>query len=296
MAQSRHKRPNSSWQHASSWMHLRRFAPIVGPLAALAIVATGSAGVPDDDRASAASQSYDSVKYDRTEANTQVSRGSPQGRAPLSARSTPTLKPAKPKPAKPPKAVGKRFVTTDLNIRTTPSETAKVVNVLSTGSRVAITAKSKGQWAELAYKGKSRWVKAEYLAKNKPKPEEKKAGGISGAPCKSGSEVEEGLQPDAVKVHRAVCANFPDVSSYGGMRTDGEHGDGQALDIMVSGDALGDEIADWVRANAGKLGVTEVIWSQQIWTTQRGSEGWRSMEDRGSPTANHMDHVHVTVG
>jgi hypothetical protein len=38
-----------------------------------------------------------------------------------------------------------------------------------------------------------------------------------------------------------------------------------------------------------------VIWSQQIWTVDRGSEGWRYMEDRGSTTANHYDHVHVTV-
>jgi hypothetical protein len=28
---------------------------------------------------------------------------------------------------------------------------------------------------------------------------------------------------------------------------------------------------------------------------QRSSEGWRWMEDRGSTTANHYDHVHVTV-
>jgi hypothetical protein len=39
----------------------------------------------------------------------------------------------------------------------------------------------------------------------------------------------------------------------------------------------------------------EVIYHQQIWTVQRSSEGWRSMSDRGSPTANHMDHVHVSV-
>jgi hypothetical protein len=41
--------------------------------------------------------------------------------------------------------------------------------------------------------------------------------------------------------------------------------------------------------------VTEVIWARRIWTVQRNSDGWRSMEDRGSATANHFDHVHVTV-
>ena len=31
------------------------------------------------------------------------------------------------------------------------------------------------------------------------------------------------------------------------------------------------------------------------WTVQRADDGWRWMEDRGSTTANHYDHVHVTV-
>ncbi|MGH1564010.1 hypothetical protein [Mumia sp. DW29H23] len=123
------------------------------------------------------------------------------------------------------------------------------------------------------------------------------SGPVSGKPCASGSDVESGLSSNAIAVHRAVCAEFPSVTSYGGVRSGdgGEHGTGHALDIMVSG-STGDAIADFVRANAGDLGVTEVIWAQKIWTTQRGSEGWRSMEDRGSTTANHYDHVHVTVG
>ena len=54
-------------------------------------------------------------------------------------------------------------------------------------------------------------------------------------------------------------------------------------------------IAEWVRANHAALGVSEVLWAQQIWTVQRSSEGWRTFEDRGSATANHYDHVHVTV-
>jgi hypothetical protein len=98
-------------------------------------------------------------------------------------------------------------------------------------------------------------------------------------------------------VHRAVCAEFPGVSSYGGLRGGGgAHGEGRALDIMIgSNSSLGDAIAAFVRSNYKALGVSEVIWQQRIWTVQRSSEGWRPMEDRGSATANHMDHVHVTV-
>jgi hypothetical protein len=93
-----------------------------------------------------------------------------------------------------------------------------------------------------------------------------------------------------------VCAEFPDVTSYGGVRSgEGEHSTGRALDIMVSSSSLGDAIAAWVRDNYDALGVSEILWSQQIWTVERSSEGWRWLEDRGSATANHYDHVHVTV-
>ena len=52
-------------------------------------------------------------------------------------------------------------------------------------------------------------------------------------------------------------------------------------------------LAAWLRANYASLGITEIIYQQRIWTTQRASEGWRAMEDRGSATANHYDHIHV---
>lgn len=63
---------------------------------------------------------------------------------------------------------------------------------------------------------------------------------------------------------------------------------------MISS-SVGDDIAAYVRENYRELGVSEVIWRQRIWTVERSSEGWRSMEDRGDATANHYDHVHVTV-
>ena len=64
---------------------------------------------------------------------------------------------------------------------------------------------------------------------------------------------------------------------------------------MIANSSVGWDIANWTRANASKLGVSEVIYYQKIWTVQRSSEGWRPMSDRGSATANHYDHVHVSV-
>ena len=195
----------------------------------------------------------------------------------------------------PPKITGSKFTTTDVNVWSTPV-TGTLLTVLPKGSKVSVTGKAQGVWAEIVRDGVSRWVKAQYLAATKPAAESV-AGTASQAACKSGSSVEDGLTADAIRVHRAICHLFPSVTSYGGLRSGdsgSEHSTGHALDIMVSGQT-GQEIADWLRANRGAMGVSQLIWQQHIWTVQRGSEGWRAMEDRGSTTANHYDHVHVTV-
>lgn len=201
--------------------------------------------------------------------------------------------PAEPEPEPEPEVIGKRYATVDLNVRTKPDEDAKVVAVLDFGDKITATDVKEDGWRLVLYKDKERWVKSQYLSKRKPRPK-----GPSNAPCPSGSGgsgMESGLTSNAVKVHRAVCAAFPSVSTYGGIRGGGgNHGTGHAVDIMVSSDT-GDAIAAYVRQHASKLGVTEVIWRQRIWTTQRASEGWRPMSDRGSATDNHYDHVHVTV-
>jgi hypothetical protein len=198
------------------------------------------------------------------------------------------------------KITDRKYATTALNVRTEPSNDASVVAVVSTGTKLAVTKTITNGFRYVSYHGKGRWVKNKYLSDTKPKSTTASSsggsGGISGAPCPSGSSVESGLTPDAIRVHRAVCHRYPQVKTFLGVRTSsGLHGQGRALDCMISDSSVGWDIAKWVRANAKSLGVMEVIYHQQIWTVQRSSEGWRSMSDRGSPTANHMDHVHVSV-
>ncbi|TCC19006.1 SH3 domain-containing protein [Kribbella speibonae] len=193
-----------------------------------------------------------------------------------------------------PKATGTKYTTTDVNLWSLPL-TGLLLDVLPKGTKVSVTGKVDGLYAEVVSDGKSRWVKAQYLSATKPVATV--SGAISQAACKSGSAVEDGLTQDAIRVHRAICAKFPDISSYGGLRSGdsgSEHSSGRALDIMVSG-SEGQEVADWLKANYKKLGVSQLIWEQHIWTVQRSSEGWRAMEDRGGATANHYDHVHVSV-
>jgi hypothetical protein len=199
--------------------------------------------------------------------------------------------------AAPPKVIGSKYTTTDVNVWSAADQTGTLLTVLARGSKVSVTGEVQGIWAEVVRDGVARWVKAQYLSTTKPTSPVAGAGGISSAACKSGSAVESGLTPDAIRVHRAICAKFPSVTAYGGVRagdTGSEHATGHALDIMVTG-SMGQEIADWLHANYKALGVSQLIWEQHIWTVQRSSEGWRAMPDRGSITANHYDHVHVSV-
>jgi hypothetical protein len=188
-----------------------------------------------------------------------------------------------------------RWTTTRLNVRSRPGESSKLLAVVDARVRVLVTGRVRGQWAEIAWKERTVWVLKTYLARTKPKPTIAPPAGVSGAPCPDGSSVENGLQPNTVKLYRAVCAAFPAVNAWGGRTgSGGDHGSGHALDIMCTG-SLGDAIASYVRSHASSFGVSEVIWQQHIWSVQRSSEGWRPMEDRGSTTANHYDHVHVSV-
>lgn len=95
-----------------------------------------------------------------------------------------------------------------------------------------------------------------------------------------------------------VGNRFGVTTIYGvGFRPDAtsDHPKGLALDYMVGTDyAKGDQIAQFMQANWNVYSVQYIIWKQHIWNESRASEGWRAMQDRGSITANHFDHVHVS--
>ena len=212
---------------------------------------------------------------------------------------------SKPVPNPALKVIGSRYTTATLNVRTAPNHDSHVVAVVRSGTKVSVTAAVRNGFRFISYAGRGRWISNKYLSSNKPKASTtsrstggsgRGGGGISAAPCPGDSAMESGLTQDAIRVHRALCARYPQISSFGGRRSSsGFHGTGQAVDVMISNSSVGWDIAKWTRANAAKLGVSEVIYCQKIWTVQRSSEGWRSMSDRGSATANHYDHVHVSV-
>ena len=191
-----------------------------------------------------------------------------------------------------PSVVGHRVATATLNLRTSSGSSSRTAGEVSKGTRLSITGVTQNGRAQIVYRSAVRWVTAKYLATSTPVA----GGGGSYA-------VERGLKPNAIKVHRAAMVKFPQITTYYGLRSgsDSDHSSGRALDLMVpnytsaKGKALGQAVANWARANARTLGIHYVIWNQRIWNTQRDREGWRAMAGRGSDSANHKNHVHISV-
>lgn len=111
---------------------------------------------------------------------------------------------------------------------------------------------------------------------------------------------EKGLQRKTILAARAISAAFPEIRDIGGVRADSLkwHPQGLAIDVMIpnptspQGKDLGNRVLAFVMANASKFGLDHAIWQQTMHI--QGSPP-RLMENRGSPTANHMDHVHVAT-
>lgn len=207
------------------------------------------------------------------------------------------------------KARGTRFATSNLNVRNTPTQNSTVVTVVAPGTALKVTEAVYGDYRQVNWNGRVAWVSKAYLALEKPVGKTSSAvsgssGSTSGSPDSGSSDVSgscsKSMPAGVISAGRAAaleaCKRFPAIGSFGGYRAgdSGEHGSGHAVDMMVSGSA-GWAVANWARANAGRLGISEVIYQQKIWTSQRSGDGWRSMSDRGSATANHYDHVHITL-
>jgi uncharacterized protein YraI len=186
-----------------------------------------------------------------------------------------------------------RTTTAALNLRKGPGQSYGVIKVLRKGVRVTLTGRTGNGFAQVRNGSGTGWVSSRYLSSAK-------------APAKSTprpSATPKGLKPNAAKTYRAAVAKFPRIKTVYGVRAGAasDHATGRAVDLMIpgyksaSGKKLGGDVARWARANAKSLGITYVIWNQRIWSVGRSSEGWRLMANRGSDSANHKNHVHISV-
>ena len=105
---------------------------------------------------------------------------------------------------------------------------------------------------------------------------------------------ENMLTVNAVRAGRAIALQFPEVQAIGGYRAQDpypDHPSGRALDVMTYTDkALGDRILNYLFDHNDKFKMQYAIWQQAMWYKKGAPQ---PMADRGSPTQNHMDHVHA---
>jgi hypothetical protein len=288
---------------------------VIGPLAVLATAASVTIGVIAADPAasqltplaadlSSAATASSTPSSTASSAASSASAAAAPERPDVVSRSDDREKVAPPATAYAPDVMSKaavtaaldrakkhRWTTDDLNIWTRPDDKASQIGELAAGKKVLVTGRVLWGRTEIVLNGHSRWVTSGYLSDQKPVGP---AAGLSMEPCPDPS-VENGLTDGAVYVYRSVCHAFPQITSYGGWDAHGEHSTGKAIDIMTSDVDLGNAIAAFLQEHASELHVYDILWRQHIWTPVRASEGWRLFPDRGSPTANHFDHVHVSV-
>lgn len=206
------------------------------------------------------------------------------------------------------KVVGTRYAQSSLNVRAQADSDAKALGKLDAGDKVQVTDRKVGQYREIVHAKKVAWVLDAELGKKAPAKEApataSSKGATSGAAKYTGSTTYSGkrvlgLTSRAMVVYNAVMSRWGgQINSVGGYRSSSrsDHQYGRAIDFMLTPgreSAMGWSIAKFLAANAGTLKVDHIIFEQKIWTPYRPY--WRPMENRGSITQNHYDHVHVSV-
>lgn len=204
-----------------------------------------------------------------------------------------------------PKASGKRYVSVDeLNIRATSATDGTVIDTVTKGTVLLITGVTKNKRSQVIYNGALRWAYSAYLSGTKPSSS---PGSGSSSGGSLGSESLDRTNAYAKVIVRLIREEFPQITTIYGWRMSSsyssDHPSGRAIDLMIpkytksSGKKLGDAIALFLQQRHKKLHIHYLIWRQRNWNVERSTSltAWRTMENRGSDTANHLDHVHVSV-
>lgn len=112
---------------------------------------------------------------------------------------------------------------------------------------------------------------------------------------------DAGLTDHTRQMRHFIMTKF-NVKVAGGFRHDDDgtghgHGSGMAVDFMADKET-GDKIAKYMQRNFKQLGIYYIIWEQKYFMNITNIYGpanrWNLMDDRGSATQNHYDHVHVS--
>jgi len=198
-----------------------------------------------------------------------------------------------------------RVNTDSLNVRSCAGTNCGVVGSVTQGQTVNLVNNDAPQanghtWAQI---GNGRWVSRTYLVPcggggSPPAPPAGNGGASSNLGGYPTSYATSGYTYTG---RRAQVLHFLKARFTASATTYASHSDGalSSSDLWTTGAAYSkdnsgvpamNQLAEYCAANLGSLGLKYVIWRQRINT----GSGWRGMENRGSITQNHMDHVHIT--
>lgn len=187
-----------------------------------------------------------------------------------------------------PVATGLRYVTAAVTLRASAAAGSAAIATLAKGAQVQITGITKSGYSQVIYDGKGVWLPSTSLSATKPSVSD------------LGSTSLNKLLAYGKAAVPVIRDQFPEIKTMYGWRAysaySSDHPSGRALDVMIpsykTNKALGDRVAAYVIAHHKELHVNYIIWRQRSYTMTRGS--WVSMANRGSDTANHLDHVHIS--
>lgn len=105
-----------------------------------------------------------------------------------------------------------------------------------------------------------------------------------------------GYTPRSQWLKDRIEQEFPNVecNTYKSAKKSSSHYTGNGLDCFGSAEDR-ERVAEWTKDNAHSLKVWYVIHDQKIFSLTRPQEGWKKQKDRGSVSANHKDHVHISL-
>ncbi len=207
-----------------------------------------------------------------------------------------TISSSTPTATTPPTTTGTVLVSVNrLNVRATSAANGAIVATVTRGTALATTGVRTASRTQVVHKGQVRWVFSAYTSP---------VGAV--AAVTSPRVTTQGisrLNANGKRVVDAVIAEFPAIRTIYGWRASSsyssDHPNGRAVDIMIpnwSANAdLGWSVAEYFEKNAAAHNVSYIIFRQKTWSASYPERGWRPMADRGGATANHMDHVHVSV-
>ena len=215
----------------------------------------------------------------------------------IATRYTTAVTTTAPAPAPAPTATGTVYVNVgSLYVRATSDPSSTVVATVYRGNELATTGTVVGDRLQVIHNGAARWVFKAYTTSTAPATPLATSVSLPGY---------DPLNANAKAVVQHILDNYPQIRTIGGYRASSsyssDHPNGRAVDVMVSNWSqqssidYGWTIARDFAANAAEYKITYIIWRQQIWNASYPERGWRWMEDRGGATANHLDHVHISV-